>query len=213
MSIREKILESTEKLFVERGIKATKLDDVAADCKVSKKTIYNLFISKDELVLKLFENKVREIEEFRIAFYNEPTIPFTQKLVFIIKAIKDVVALLSLPLLIEVKENYPEVRKILNAYIDRGIFDRFGQLYEDGMKNGYILETSDFEDIAHAYRDAIYGILDLRLLNIKTSLDPAESISKTHITTIVMLFRGMLTSSAIESYDIYTNQLLEADLK
>ena len=132
MSIKQKIFESTERLFSERGIKRTKLDDIAADCKVSKKTIYTIFESKDDLIYQLFENKIADIEEFGVAFYQNPEIPITQKLVFIIRAIKDYMSLMSLPLLAEVCDHYTNVRELIDQYVDRGIYERFGQLFEEG---------------------------------------------------------------------------------
>ena len=64
--IREKILKGTIQVFNKKGLKLT-MDDVADELKISKKTIYKEFSSKDEIfetmVDYVFDNiKIREKE-------------------------------------------------------------------------------------------------------------------------------------------------------
>lgn len=48
--MRERILDTAEKLFYGAGIRATGVDTIAAEAGVSKRTLYNHFPSKDALV-------------------------------------------------------------------------------------------------------------------------------------------------------------------
>jgi AcrR family transcriptional regulator len=52
---REKILEGTEALFMKYGIRSVTMDDIARHLAVSKKTLYQHFADKDELVYKMSE--------------------------------------------------------------------------------------------------------------------------------------------------------------
>lgn len=53
--IREKILEGTEMLFTRYGIRSVSMDDIARHLSVSKKTLYQHFADKDELVYRMSE--------------------------------------------------------------------------------------------------------------------------------------------------------------
>ncbi|HET8964491.1 MAG TPA: TetR/AcrR family transcriptional regulator [Chitinophagales bacterium] len=54
MNIEEqKILERCERLFMRYGAKSVTMDDVARELAISKKTLYQYFSSKDELVHKV----------------------------------------------------------------------------------------------------------------------------------------------------------------
>jgi len=53
--IREKILEGTEMLFTKYGIRSVSMDDIARHLSVSKKTLYQHFADKDELVYRMSE--------------------------------------------------------------------------------------------------------------------------------------------------------------
>lgn len=61
--IREQIVETAQQLFIEHGIKDVKMDDIAAQLSISKRTIYELFNDKEQLlreVLELQNEKMRE---------------------------------------------------------------------------------------------------------------------------------------------------------
>ncbi|MCE7010801.1 TetR/AcrR family transcriptional regulator [Kibdelosporangium philippinense] len=49
-SPRDRILATTKKLFYNNGIQATGVDEVVAEAAVSKRTLYRLFESKDQLI-------------------------------------------------------------------------------------------------------------------------------------------------------------------
>src|SRR5688572_17225432 len=50
MEARERLLEKTHELFHLYGIRRVTMDDIATGCGMSKKTIYQYFKDKDELV-------------------------------------------------------------------------------------------------------------------------------------------------------------------
>ncbi len=54
---REQILESAFNAFTSKGIKEVKMEDIAASLKISKKTLYEFFKSKKELLVKSIEYK------------------------------------------------------------------------------------------------------------------------------------------------------------
>ncbi len=55
LDIREKILGGTEMLFTKYGIRSVSMDDIARHLSVSKKTLYQHFADKDELVYRMSE--------------------------------------------------------------------------------------------------------------------------------------------------------------
>jgi AcrR family transcriptional regulator len=54
---RDQIIEAAQRCFYERGITATGVDTIAAAAGVSKRTLYNHFPSKDDLVLAYIERR------------------------------------------------------------------------------------------------------------------------------------------------------------
>src|SRR6476661_8244425 len=50
-TMQKRILETTDRLFYRHGIRAVGVDTIAAEIGISKRTLYNHFPSKDELIV------------------------------------------------------------------------------------------------------------------------------------------------------------------
>jgi AcrR family transcriptional regulator len=72
---RDQIIDAARRCFYERGITATGVDTIAAAAGVSKRTLYNHFASKDDLVLayiEVREHRWRKILEERLEGVADP---------------------------------------------------------------------------------------------------------------------------------------------
>ena len=63
MTRREQILESAFNAFTSKGIKDVKMEDIAASMKISKKTLYDFFKSKKDLLVQSMEYKFPQLLE------------------------------------------------------------------------------------------------------------------------------------------------------
>jgi AcrR family transcriptional regulator len=61
LSTRDRILEAVDRLFYRQGIRAVGVDAIAADLGISKKTLYRLFPSKDDLILAYLNGRFRPL--------------------------------------------------------------------------------------------------------------------------------------------------------
>ena len=57
LTMKERILETADKLFYLRGIRAIGVDTIAAEIGISKRTLYNHFPSKDALISAYLERR------------------------------------------------------------------------------------------------------------------------------------------------------------
>ncbi|MBI3637560.1 MAG: TetR/AcrR family transcriptional regulator [Candidatus Rokubacteria bacterium] len=57
----ERILDTTDRLFYRQGIRAVGVDTIAAEAGISKRTLYNHFPSKDELIVAYLSRRFRPI--------------------------------------------------------------------------------------------------------------------------------------------------------
>jgi AcrR family transcriptional regulator len=60
--MRERILETANRLFYRQGIRAVGVDTVSAEIGISKRTLYNYFPSKDALIVAYLSRRLRPIE-------------------------------------------------------------------------------------------------------------------------------------------------------
>src|SRR5215470_16108135 len=58
---RERILAAAERVFAKRGFFAARVSEIAKDAGVADSTIYLYFRSKDDLLISLFEARMKQV--------------------------------------------------------------------------------------------------------------------------------------------------------
>jgi AcrR family transcriptional regulator len=62
VAMQERILDTADRLFYRQGIRVIGVDTVAAEIGISKRTLYNYFPSKDDLIVAYLSRRLRPIE-------------------------------------------------------------------------------------------------------------------------------------------------------
>jgi AcrR family transcriptional regulator len=60
--MRDRILETADRMFYRQGIRVAGVDTIAAEIGISKRTLYNYFPSKDDLIVAYLSRRLRPIE-------------------------------------------------------------------------------------------------------------------------------------------------------
>src|SRR5215510_14225378 len=60
-TMRERILDTADRLFYGQGIRAVGVDTIAAEIGISKRTLYNYFPSKDDLIVAYLQRRLRPV--------------------------------------------------------------------------------------------------------------------------------------------------------
>jgi AcrR family transcriptional regulator len=76
---RQAILDAAWELFLEKGIGATTMDDIARGCQLSKGTLYSYFHSKDDISFNLLQKATDELLE-HLAASLHPSRPAVKQL-------------------------------------------------------------------------------------------------------------------------------------
>ena len=63
MEPKDRILLKAEELFMQFGIRSVSMDDIANNLGMSKKTLYQYFADKDELVEAVVDGHIKGIQE------------------------------------------------------------------------------------------------------------------------------------------------------
>lgn len=61
--LKNKIIESAERMFAEKGYEATSIQDIADDCSIAKGSLYKFFPSKEDLYIEIMEVHFARIME------------------------------------------------------------------------------------------------------------------------------------------------------
>ncbi|MEQ8237861.1 MAG: TetR/AcrR family transcriptional regulator [Cyclobacteriaceae bacterium] len=207
---REEILRQAEICFGNRGINQTKLQDIASELRISKKTIYKYFSGKEELIKTVYAQKAVTMNREASCLAENDKICFTEKLIMILKLIKTQLYYITPAVVADLKTNGSEIKSVMNAYIKHAVFERFIGLLEQASKNGDLKESVHIQATGLLYRDALMSFLLMHHQvnipkHIKLNLRPVDIL----VSTLIIIFKGILKT---ESIDKFESLLIENDI-
>ncbi|MBE7171410.1 MAG: TetR/AcrR family transcriptional regulator [Williamsia sp.] len=115
MEVREKILQKATDLFMHYGIRSVTMDEIAVQLGVSKKTIYQFYADKDELVDAVLMNILDDNQEtccqYQVAAGNA-----IEEVVFATEMVKDMFENMNPSLLYDLEKHHAESYKKFNQF-------------------------------------------------------------------------------------------------
>jgi AcrR family transcriptional regulator len=183
--IKQRIIEEASKLFAKSGVKSVTMGDLAKHLGMSKRTIYEHFKDKEELLIACADTSHVESEEF-----FQKVLSRTDNMVEAMLAMLQIEGGASL--IEEVRKYYPQVYKehLLRIVEDRSGY--FEQIINRGMAEGVFRENLNLEIIVYFFNGRAKSFLlsDLHLSKFSMS-EIFESIAVTFL-------RGMCTPKGLE---------------
>ncbi|HMQ08361.1 MAG TPA: TetR/AcrR family transcriptional regulator [Saprospiraceae bacterium] len=150
MDIRNKILSTSEDLFTEHGIKQVSMDNIAEALAISKKTIYQIFPNKKELVLCVIQMYLEQ-EEKMISEIKSRELNAIDEMIEITRNILSFFKNMSPLLIYDLKKYHPEGWKLIEerhfTFIKSVIRDNI----QRGISQGIYRSDLDSEIIAKFY--------------------------------------------------------------
>ena len=71
LSLKDRILDTAMKAFAEQGVKAVKMDDIAASLGISKRTLYEIYDTKEQVIFEGLRRYHRMKSERVMAFAQD----------------------------------------------------------------------------------------------------------------------------------------------
>lgn len=155
--LRSNILTEAYKLFLKNGIRAVKMDDIAHHLGISKRTLYEIYTNKEDVVLESLrlhiETSKRELQE-KMSHTDDAMDILTEFLKMRFNEIKDMN-----PCFFEDIRMYPRVLEFFEQHND----EHKAQTHEfflKGQEQGYFITGLRFDildDVGNSVVDAFRG--------------------------------------------------------
>lgn len=147
MSQTERIIEGGEELFLKAGIKSVTMDDIAKHLGMSKKTIYQFFKDKNELVTALVKKKLKEDEEQMIEFINKSS-NVIEEMINMTKCSEDMFSRINPIVIHDMQKYHPDAWKVFQQFKNEVLISTLEELLTKGIKQGYIRPEIDVKIVA-----------------------------------------------------------------
>ncbi|MDB5090583.1 MAG: hypothetical protein JWR09_4577 [Mucilaginibacter sp.] len=147
MSQIERIIQGGEELFLTAGIKSVTMDDIAKHLGMSKKTIYQFFKDKNELVLALVKKKLKEDED-QIADIMSRSANVIEEMINMMKCSEDIFSRINPIVIHDMQKYHPEAWTEFQKFKSDVLISTLEELLTKGIKQSYIRPDIDVKIIA-----------------------------------------------------------------
>ncbi len=147
----EKILSTAMPLFKEKGIKAVKMDDIARELGISKRTLYEIYNTKEDLLIECLHHHsdymVNQITEYSTHEDNQMKI-----ITFAIKSRLSDLTSTSHQYFLDI-EKYPQIRSLMEKNKER-LANKSSDFIQKCVEQGYFRRDINY-NIFHKIGDAV----------------------------------------------------------
>ncbi|MFZ6665218.1 TetR/AcrR family transcriptional regulator [Peijinzhouia sedimentorum] len=201
MEVKEKIIEAASTLFMSYGVKSVTMDDIAKNLAVSKKTIYQEFADKNELVLLFAERHLLRYEsEFQEIGSNASNA--IEELYLTSLCLRKIVEETSPNVMYDLKKYHTKAWNHYLGYKESLFKDNVKKVIERGMKEGLFRDNIDSEVLSTVRIEEVQLCFNLDLF-------PKEkfSMAQVQIQVFQNFVLGLLTDKGRELWNSYQNEI------
>ena len=187
-SLKGRILDTAMKAFAERGVKAVKMDDVAQMLSISKRTLYEIYKDKEELLFQGVVQYDQDNRKYMTAYIEQASsvmdiiIETYQRRVVRIGSVN--------PLFYEDIHKYPKVVDYLNKEREHA-YDQFLGFLQRGVREGYFREDVNYELVTQMFNAINTFVMNQHLLS-------RYSIQQVFANMLLVPLRGFCTEKGLQ---------------
>ena len=195
MTQKEIIVREAAKMFMSEGVKSVRMDDIAHELSVSKRTLYELFGDKEQLIYEAICHFVEEGHSRRRLIREE----VDNELEAMLVSLRDMIV--RAPEVARVRRNlerfYPKVNRRLE---ESGMMRSKSELREwlaASIERGYLTPTANSSLVVDVLHNCVQGML---VVEYSDDTRSANVVSKVACSVLIFI-RGLCTPEGLEVVD------------
>lgn len=198
--MKETILTGVEAMFLRYGIRSVSMDDIAHQLGISKKTIYQYFDDKNDLVKQITSNIINT--RFRTYDdYSKVASNAIEELYLISKQVRDHFSELNAAMMFDLQKYYPDAWRILHGYEQEVIYHSVIDNLKRGVKERNYRSDINPEILAKMRIELIHLMLD----DSKFPKDKFQ-FKEVQIQVFDHFVHGILTEAGLKLYKEYQKE-------
>jgi len=149
--VKTQIITTASRLFLQYGLRSVTIDDVCNEVHISKKTFYNYFRQKEELidnVLQQLGDAAKQKNEKRNSCFDDPKLNAIDKIVLGFKHWKQDPAHPSMTFLYDLMKYYPEIHTKVMERQEKMAKEGIKKWIQQGVEEGFIRSDVDIDLLA-----------------------------------------------------------------
>ena len=177
MEQEEKIIKGAQELFFKYGLRSVTMDDIAKHLGMSKKTIYQCYADKDELVHHLMSEHLKHHEcVFNSTCKNAHNV--IEEVFAIMKNMTETFSKINPLLFYELQKFHPKSWELIKEFKERFIQSMVELSLEKGKQDGYVREDINtkilsrlrMEEVEMAFNPHVFPPDKFNVLQVQLAL-------------------------------------------
>lgn len=205
MEVKEYIVEEADKLFCQFGFKSVTMDDIAKHLGMSKKTIYQHFSDKDELVNILIQEKLR-VQDCAMDFCASKAENAVEELFFAITSIHELLSSMNPKLFYDLQKYHPKAWLSFKAFKEKNLGKCILQNLERGISEGLYREEIKTDILAQMRLEQV----DLLFSQSNHYTMNKYSLVQVMVEITEHFLYGVCNSAGLEKINYYKQQAITA---
>jgi AcrR family transcriptional regulator len=162
MEMKERILLKARELFQQYGVKSITMDEIASQLGVSKKTIYQFFSDKDDLVLVVFSDFIDKIEAECSSLKNQFPNAILE-VVNLMHYVLDLFSRINPVMLYDLKKFHPKAYQVFLNYKNEFLYNSIVANLKRGIEEGVYRKNLNVDILAKFRIESIELAFDQQL--------------------------------------------------
>ena len=177
MEIKERILETAQGLFFKYGIRSISMDDIAKELSISKKTIYQYYKDKDEVVHMLMQKKMG-VDQKRFHDISKASANVIEEMFNMMGHMRNVIGQMNPSAFYDLQKYHSDTWKLFKEFRENHIVLMVEEMLTRGIKQGYlrpdihpkILARLRVEQVEMSFNPNIFPPEKFKILEVQISL-------------------------------------------
>lgn len=194
METRQRILEIAIAQFARFGVRTITMEDLARQAGISKKTIYQEFEDKKDLVKAVFA-AILEQDRKRLAFILEQGDGVIEHLVQTSKMMRERLTSINPLVILEVQKYFPEAWNLFESFKQETIQQDLIKVLERGKELGYFRPEIDSKVLARVRLTQVTSAFDP-----KNFAEPDYNLVEEQMIVLDHFLHGIFTEKGRQAY-------------
>jgi TetR/AcrR family transcriptional regulator, cholesterol catabolism regulator len=198
MEVKERILAKAADLFSRYGIRSITMDEIASQLGISKKTIYQFFTDKDDMVSAVIDQEIGR-NEMDCNHFRDEAADAVQQVFLALESLEEMLKYTNPLMLYDLEKHHPGAFQKLKEYKYRFLYQILMENLQWGIDLGVYRNDLDKDIVAKCRIESAFLVF-----NPDVFPHSRYKISEVNFELAMLFLHGVVTTNGKKLIEIYT---------
>jgi AcrR family transcriptional regulator len=197
---KERILTKAAELFMRYGIRSITMDEIASQLGISKKTIYQFFTDKDDMVYAVIEQEIQK-NEAECLQYRYSSHDSVHEIFLAVEDLEEILRYTNPMMLYDLEKYHPRAFQKIREYKYRFLYDALLENLRKGIEEGIYRPEINRDIVAKSRIEAAFLVFDPDLFP-----HSRYKMSEVNFELAMLFLHGVVTDKGRKLIEKYTEE-------